>query len=89
MAIKMHSEAVGFLRMRPAYSEWRGKLPSRFDVFRRLRDGTWLWVVAADGLEEAKIRINRLAGAGPEDYMIYSKEKGLIVERVTKEQHSN
>ena len=56
---------------------------SKFDIFKRLRDGTSIWIVAVEGLEEARNRINRLALVGPGDYLIYSGEKGLVVERVT------
>jgi hypothetical protein len=57
---------------------------SKFDIFKRLRGGTSIWIVAVDGLEEARNRINHLAVVGPRDYLIYSKEKGLVVERVTR-----
>jgi hypothetical protein len=56
----------------------------KFDIFKRLRDGTSLWIVAVEGLEQARNRIARLAVIGPGDYLIYSQEKGLIVERVSK-----
>jgi hypothetical protein len=32
----------------------------KFDIFKRLRNGTSLWIVAVEGLEEARNRINRL-----------------------------
>ena len=57
---------------------------SKFDIFKRIRDGTSIWIVAVEGLEEARNRINHLAVVGPGDYLIYSEEKGLIVERVTR-----
>ena len=55
----------------------------KFDIFKRLRDGTSLWIAAVEGLEEARNQIKRLAVVGPGDYMIYSEEKCLVVERVT------
>ncbi len=58
-------------------------MPFKFDIFKRLRDGTSLWIVAVEGLEEARNRINRLAVVGPGDYLIYSEEKCLVVEHVT------
>jgi hypothetical protein len=61
-------------------------MSAKFDIFKQLRDGTSIWIVAVDGLEEAKNRINRLAVVGAGDYPVYSEEKGLIVERVTQEQ---
>ena len=59
-------------------------MSSKFDIFKRIRDGTLVWIVAVEGLEEARNRINRLADIGPGDYLIYSEEKVLVVERATK-----
>jgi hypothetical protein len=59
-------------------------MPSKFDIFKQLRNGTSLWIVAVEGLEQARNRIARLAVVGPGDYLIYSQEKGLIVERISK-----
>ena len=56
----------------------------KFDIFKRLRDGTSLWILAVEGLEEARNRMNRLAVVVPGDYLIYSQEKGLIVERISR-----
>jgi hypothetical protein len=62
---------------------------SKFDIFKRLRDGTSLWIAAVEGLEEARNRINRLAAVVPGNYLIYSEEKGLVIERdqLTKLSH--
>jgi len=57
---------------------------SKFDIFKRLRDGTSIWIVGVEGLEEARNRIKRLGIVGPGDYLIYSEEKGLVVERLTR-----
>jgi hypothetical protein len=57
---------------------------AKFDIFKQLRNGTSLWIAAVEGLEQARNRIARLAVIGPGDYLIYSQEKGLIVERVSK-----
>jgi hypothetical protein len=59
-------------------------MSSKFDIFKRLRNGTSLWIVAVGGLEQARNRIARLAVVGSGDYLIYSQEKGLIVERISK-----
>jgi hypothetical protein len=56
----------------------------KFDIFKRLRDGTSLWIAAVEGLEEARNRMNRLGVVVPGDYLIYSQEKGLIVERISR-----
>jgi hypothetical protein len=55
-----------------------------FDIFRRLRDGTSLWILAVEGLEEARNRMNRLAVVVPGDYLIYSEERGLVIESATR-----
>ena len=57
-------------------------MASKFDIFKQLRNGTSIWIVAVEGLEQARNRIARLARIGPGDYLIYSQERGLIVERV-------
>jgi hypothetical protein len=56
----------------------------KFDIFKRLRDGTSIWILAVEGLEEARNRMNRLAVVVPGDYLIYSEEKGLVIESATK-----
>ena len=56
----------------------------KFDIFKRLRDGTSLWILAVEGLEEARNRMNRLAVVVPGDYLIYSEERGLVIENATK-----
>jgi hypothetical protein len=56
----------------------------KFDIFKRLRDGTSLWILAVEGLEEARNRMNRLAVVVPGDYLIYSEERGLVIESATK-----
>jgi hypothetical protein len=55
----------------------------KFDIFKRLRDGTSLWILAVETLEEARNRMNRLVVVAPGDYLIYSQERGLIVERIS------
>ncbi len=56
----------------------------KFDIFKRLRDGTSLWILAVEGLEEARNRMHRLAVVVPGDYLIYSEERGLVIENATK-----
>jgi hypothetical protein len=56
----------------------------KFDIFKRLRDGTSLWILAVEGLEEARNRMNRLALVVPGDYLIYSEERVLVIESATK-----
>ena len=56
----------------------------KFDIFKRLRDGTSLWILAVETLEEARNRMNRLAVVVPGDYLIYSEERVLVIESATK-----
>ena len=58
----------------------------KFDIFKRLRDGTSLWIAAVEGLEEARNRMNRLVVVVPGDYLIYSEERGLVIESATRSQ---
>jgi hypothetical protein len=83
---KMHSRLFGLSWITRTYPDWWRKMETKFDIFKQLRDGTTIWMAAVNGLEEAKNRINRLAVVGPGNYLVYSEEKGMIVERVTKEQ---
>jgi len=54
-----------------------------FDIFRRLRNGNSVWITSVPEIEEARVRVNRLEGIAPGEYLIYSQERGLVVERVT------
>jgi hypothetical protein len=59
-------------------------MPSKFDIFKQLGNGTSIWIVAVEGLEQARNRIAGLARIGPGDYLIYSQAKGLVVEHISK-----
>jgi hypothetical protein len=56
---------------------------TNFDIYKRLRSGKPVWITSVPEIEEARVRINRLEGIAPGEYLIYSEEKGLVVERVT------
>ena len=58
-----------------------------FDIFKRLPDGTPLWVEAVPGLTEAKERIARLAFDSHSEYFIFSVRDGGIVALVTQSDH--
>jgi len=53
-----------------------------FDIFKRIRNGKPLWITTVPGLEEARVRVNRLGVVAPGEYLIYSQRKGVIVEYV-------
>ena len=53
-----------------------------FDIFKRVRNGKPLWITTVPGLEEARVRVNRLGVVAPGEYLIYSQRKDVIVEYV-------
>jgi hypothetical protein len=53
-----------------------------FDIFKRPRNGQTIWITSVRGIEEARLRINRLGVVAPGEYLIYSRRKGLIVESI-------
>ena len=58
-------------------------METNFDIFKRLRNGKPVWITSVPEIEEARVRVNRLESIAPGEYLIYSEEKGLVVERVT------
>jgi hypothetical protein len=83
MAVNVHHLAVRLFWITWSCSIWRLKVRFKFDIFERLRDGTPLWIAAVEGLEEARNQMKLLAVVGPGDYLIYSEERCLVVERMT------
>ena len=79
----MHKAASRMCWMRRTYPVQWVDMEAKFDIFKQLGDGTSIWIVAVDGLEEAKKRINRLEAVERGDYLVYSEERGLVVERVS------
>jgi hypothetical protein len=57
-------------------------MDTTFDIFKRLRNGKPLWITSVPGIEEARMRVNRLGAVAPGEYLIYSQRKGVIVEYV-------
>jgi hypothetical protein len=62
---------------------WEVSVQTNFDIFKRPRSGKPVWITSVREIEEARVRVNRLEGIAPGEYLIYSEEKGLVVERVT------
>jgi hypothetical protein len=58
-------------------------MEKNFDIFKRLRSGRPIWITSVPEIEEARVRVNRLEGIAPGEYLIYSQESGVVVERVT------
>jgi hypothetical protein len=57
-------------------------METNFDIFKRLQNGRPLWITAVPGIEEARMRVDRLEAIAPGEYLIYSQTKGIIVEYV-------
>lgn len=57
-------------------------MDANFDIFKRLRNGSPLWITSVLGIEEARARVTRLGLVAPGEYLIYSQQKGIIVEYV-------
>ena len=65
---------------------WRAQgdvIDTDFDIFKRLANGSRLWIACVPGIEQARARINRLKVIAPSEYLIYSKRKGCVIETVT------
>jgi len=60
-------------------------MKSKVDIFKRLPDGKMIWVRAADGIEEAKVQLKRLAFINPGEYFIYDNRFGGIIPSLTAE----
>jgi hypothetical protein len=42
-----------------------------YDIFRKLADGTSIWIESVDGFEQVQDRLARLAKKAPADYVVY------------------
>ncbi|MGB2886628.1 MAG: hypothetical protein WBC04_02925 [Candidatus Acidiferrales bacterium] len=57
-------------------------MDSKFDIFRRLPDGkpVWMGTETFEVLDEAKMRLDRLALTYPGEYFIYSLKDGRVID---------
>lgn len=53
-----------------------------YDIFRRLPDGSPVWIEAVQTVEAARVRLASLLEAQPGDYFIYDLVHNKIVEIV-------
>jgi hypothetical protein len=51
-----------------------------YDIFRRLHDGSPIWVMQAASLEDAKKHVYALLAAGPADYFIRDAFGGEVID---------
>jgi hypothetical protein len=59
-------------------------MDTKVDIFKRLPDGHPLWMMAVDGLEEARAQLARLRAVSPGEYFIYNN--GHIIQAKTASQ---
>jgi hypothetical protein len=52
---------------------------AKFDIFRKLPDGQPIWVMAVEGLEEARRQLLEMAATAPGDYFIYDTRHGRML----------
>jgi hypothetical protein len=52
----------------------------RFDIFKRLPNGTTLWITTVEGLVEAKTRMGRLSQLSCGEYFVYLQGEGIVAE---------
>jgi hypothetical protein len=51
-----------------------------YDIFRKLRDGSPIWIMQAATLEDAKKGVQALLAAGPADYFIRDASSGEVLD---------
>ena len=51
----------------------------RYGIFRKLADGSPIWVEAKDDLEEAMQRMRQLAGQDRMEYFVYDFQTGVSI----------
>ena len=60
------------------------KMPSpQLDILRRERDGSFIWMEAAQDLEGAKARLEELVAATPGEYFVFDQRCQEIVAKLT------
>jgi hypothetical protein len=58
----------------------KSKVKLGFDIFRRLEDGSPLWVAQASSIAEARSRLQALQQGAPDNYFIRDAETGQSIE---------
>jgi len=51
-----------------------------YDIFKKLRDGSPIWIMQAATLEDAKKGLQALLAAGPADYFIRDASSGEVLD---------
>ena|ERR1700719_3259914 len=59
------------------------KMPSpQLDILRRERDGSFIWIEAAQDVEGAKARLEELVAATPGEYFVFDQRSQEIVAKL-------
>jgi len=55
----------------------------QWDILRRERDGSFIWMEAAQDLNTAKARLEELIAAAPGEYFVFDQRSQEIVAKLT------
>jgi len=55
---------------------------SSLDLFRRNKDGNYIWLEAGGDLKTAKLRLQELSASAPGEYLLFDRSTAQIVERL-------
>ncbi len=66
--------------LRNQFQEWKGNMPADpFDILRRHRDGSFIWLEAAADIRLAKARLQELWAGAPGEYFVFDQGTQQIV----------
>jgi len=55
---------------------------SSLDLFRRNKDGNYIWLEAGGDLKAAKLRLQELSASAPGEYLLFDRSTAQIIERL-------
>ena len=55
---------------------------SSLDLFRRNKDGKYIWLEAGEDLKAAKLRLQELSASAPGEYLLFDRGTAQIMERL-------
>jgi hypothetical protein len=62
---------------------------SSLDLFRRNKDGKYIWLEAGVDLKAAKLRLQELSASAPGEYLLFDRGTAQIVERFRNDDGSS
>jgi hypothetical protein len=62
---------------------------SSLDLFRRDKDGKYIWLEAGEDLIAAKLRLQELSAGAPGEYLLFDRGKAQIMERLCNDNVRN